>query len=313
MVRYLARRLLSMIPVILGISLAAFVLGLLTPGDPAVMALERDGVSEITPQLLEAKREELGLDQPGPVRYLNWAGDALTGNLGNSYSTGTPVSAELLRRLPVTLVLTGATMLLVCIFGISAGLLSAAFVNRTPDMMIRMAANLLTAFPAFWLGVVLIMVFGEYLKVLPTNGIGGIRHLFLPSVTLASAGIAMTGRLMRSSMLEELGRPYLLAADAKGITRFRVLVCHAFPNAIIPVIALLGNYLGGIIGGSAIVETIFSLPGIGSYVLEAIHARDYPVIQGYVLFTGAVYVVIFLGIDLLCAWLDPRLRKGEAL
>lgn len=313
MLRYIAKRLLSMIPVILGISLAAFALGLLTPGDPAAMALGRDGVSEITPQQLEAKREELGLNLPGPVQYLNWAGKALTGDLGKSYSTNNPVSGELLRRLPVTLTLAGYTMLLVCIFGILTGVLSAAFVNRVPDMVLKLVTNLLMAFPAFWLAVVLIIVFGEYLKVLPTNGTGGIRHMILPSVTLASANIAMTGRLMRSSMLEEFGRQYLLAADAKGITRFRVLAGHAFPNAILPVITLLGNYLGGIISGSAIVETIFSLPGIGSYVLEAIHARDYPVIQGYVLFTGVMYVVIFLGTDLLCAWLNPRLRKEEVL
>lgn len=312
MLRYIGKRLLSMIPVVLGISLIAFSLGLMTPGDPAVMALGRDGVSEITPGLLETKREELGLNQPGAVQYLNWAGKVLTGNLGNSYSTNTSVSGELLRRLPVTLTLTGYTMLLVCIFGVFAGVVSAAFVNRAPDIVIKLVTNLMMAFPAFWLAVVLIIVFGEYLKVLPTNGVGGIRHMILPSVTLASANIAMTGRLMRSSMLEEFGKQYMLAADAKGITRFRVLVCHAFPNAILPVITLLGNYLGGIISGSAIVETIFSLPGIGSFVLEAIHARDYPVIQGYVLFTGIMYVMIFLVTDLLCAWLNPKL-KGEVL
>lgn len=134
--------------------------------------------------------------------------------------------------------------------------------------------------------------------------------MILPSVTLASATIAMSARLMRSSMLEEFGKPYMLAADAKGIKRIQVLFCHGFPNAVLPVITLLGNYLGGILGGSAIIESIFSLPGIGSYALEAIHARDYPVIQGYVLFSGVVYVLVSLCIDLICAWLNPKIRKG---
>lgn len=313
MIRYIVGRMLSVVPVLIGISLIAFALGLMTPGDPAAMALGRDGVSEITPKLLEEKRAELGLDQPGVVQYLNWAGKAVSGDLGNSYLDHTSVSGELLRRLPVTLTLTGYTMLLVCICGIFMGIYSAAFANRLPDIIIKLITNLMMAFPAFWLAIILIIVFGENLKLLPTNGSGGIRHMILPSVTLACANIAMTGRLMRSAMIEEFGKQYLLAADAKGITRFRVLVCHAFPNAVLPVIALLGNYLGGILGGSAIIETIFSLPGIGSYALAAIHSRDYPVIQGYVLFTGFVYVLVSLGIDLGCACLNPKIRQGGKL
>ena len=309
MLRYIGRRLLSLIPVIIGISLAAFALGLMTPGDPALMALGRDGVSEVTAEQLEAKREELGLNRPGAVQYLRWAGAALCGDLGESYSNGMPVSRELLRRLPVTLTLAGYTIVLVSVFGIISGVISAAFVNRFPDYLIKMVSNLMMSFPAFWLAVILIIIFGENLKLLPTNGMGGIRHMLLPSVTLASASIAMTGRLMRSSMLEEFGKQYMLAADAKGISRFRVLVCHAFPNAVLPVIPQLGNFLGGILGGSAVVEVIFSLPGIGSLVLEAIHARDYPVIQGYVMISGMIYVVVFLAADLLSAWLSPRLRE----
>lgn len=310
MIRYVGKRLMTVVPVLIGISIIAFLLGLMTPGDPAVMALSRDGVSLTTPQMIQEKRQELGLDKPFAVQYLNWAARALHGDLGTSYSDNTPIGGQLLYRLPVTLTLAGYTMALVCIFGILFGMCSAAFVHKGPDILLQFLTNLMMAFPSFWLAIILIIVFGENLKLLPTNGLGGIRHMILPAVTLSCATIAMSGRLMRSSMLEEFGKQYMLAADAKGITRLRVLFFHGFPNAVLPVITLLGNYLGGILGGSAIIESIFSLPGIGSYALEAIHARDYPVIQGYVLFTGVVYVLVSLLIDLFCAYLNPRIRLG---
>lgn len=309
--KFLIRRCLLVVPVLLGISLLAFGLGLITPGDPAAMALSRDGVSEVTQELLEAKREELGLNDPGIIQYARWAGRALCGDLGRSYSDNTQVSGELLRRLPVTLRLSFYAFVLVALFGILGGIFAAAFANRLPDNLMKFLMNLIMAIPSFWLAIVLIIIFGEKLKILPTNGMGGLKHVILPSVTLASANIAMTQRLMRSSMLAEFGKQYMLAADAKGIGRARLLICHAFPNAVLPVITMLGNYLGGILGGSVIIENMFSLPGIGSYVLDAIHARDYPVIQGYVLFTGVIYVAVSLAVDLLCAWINPKIRLGE--
>lgn len=309
--KYVLRRCLSVIPVLIGISVLAFGLGLITPGDPAMMALSRDGVSEVTEELLEAKREELGLNDSGAVQYFRWAKRALRGDLGRSYSDNTQVSRELLRRLPVTLRLSFGAFFLVALFGISLGTFSAAFVNRLPDNLMKFLMNLLMAIPSFWLAIVLVILFGEKWKLLPTNGVGSLKHMILPSVTLAGANIAMTQRLMRSSVLTEFGKQYMLAADAKGIKRVRLLLFHAFPNAVLPVITMLGNYLGGILGGSVIIENMFSLPGVGSYVLDAIHARDYPVIQGYVLFTGVVYAVVSLSVDLLCAWVDPKIRLGE--
>lgn len=309
--KYVIRRCLSVIPVLIGISILAFGLGLITPGDPAMMALSRDGVSEVTEELLEAKREELGLNDSGPVQYIRWAKRALCGDLGRSYSDNTQVSGELLRRLPVTLRLSFSAFILVALFGILFGVFSAAFVNRLPDNLMKVLMNLLMAIPSFWLAIVLVILFGEKWKLLPTNGMGSFQHMILPSVTLASANIAMTQRLMRSSVLTEFGKQYMLAADAKGIRRVRLLLFHAFPNAVLPVITMLGNYLGGILGGSVIIENMFSLPGVGSYVLDAIHARDYSVIQGYVLFTGVIYAVVSLAVDLLCAWLNPKIRLGE--
>lgn len=307
---YIIRRCLSVIPVLIGISLLAFALGLLTPGDPADMALSRDGVSFVTPELLEKKREELGLNDPAPVQYLRWAKNVLTGDLGRSYSDNTQVSGQLMRRLPVTLSLAFSAMGLVVVFGILMGVASAAFVNRIPDQILRLLTNFMMALPSFWLAIVLIIMFGEKLKLLPTNGLGGVKHMILPAVTLACANIAMTGRLMRSSMLEEFGKQYMLAAEAKGISRLCLLFCHGFPNGILPVIPLFGNFMGGMLGGSVIVESMFALPGLGIYVLEAIHARDYPVIQGYVLFTGVTYTLISLGTDVICALVNPKIRLG---
>lgn len=310
MIRYCVQRLLSAIPVLIGISLIAFILGLLTPGDPAMMALSRDGMSEVTTEMIEAKREELGLNDSFPVQYGRWLFNALQGDLGRSYSDNTQVSGELLRRLPVTLQLSACSLILVIIFGIAGGILSAAEAGKAVDSMMKVLTNLMLSFPSFWLAIILIIIFAENLKILPTSGVGGLRYMVLPSVTLAAANIGMTIRLMRSSMLTEFGKQYMLAANAKGIGKVRVLLAHAFPNAVVPVITLIGNYAGGILGGSFIIENIFSLPGIGSYVLSAIHSRDYPVIQGYVLVMGFTYVVIFLIIDLLCALAQPKIRLG---
>lgn len=310
MIRYCVQRLLSAILVLIGISLIAFILGLLTPGDPAMMALSRDGMSEVTTEMIEAKREELGLNDSFPVQYGRWLFNALQGDLGRSYSDNTQVSGELLRRLPVTLQLSACSLILVIIFGIAGGILSAAEAGKAVDSMMKVLTNLMLSFPSFWLAIILIIIFAENLKILPTSGVGGLRYMVLPSVTLAAANIGMTIRLMRSSMLTEFGKQYMLAANAKGIGKVRALLAHAFPNAVVPVITLIGNYAGGILGGSFIIENIFSLPGIGSYVLSAIHSRDYPVIQGYVLVMGFTYVVISLIIDLLCALAQPKIRLG---
>lgn len=310
MIRYCVQRLLSAIPVLIGISLIAFILGLLTPGDPAMMALSRDGMSEVTTEMIEAKREELGLNDSFPVQYGRWLFNALQGDLGRSYSDNTQVSGELLRRLPVTLQLSACSLILVIIFGIAGGILSAAEAGKAVDSMMKVLTNLMLSFPSFWLAIILIIIFAENLKILPTSGVGGLRYMVLPSVTLAAANIGMTIRLMRSSMLTEFGKQYMLAANAKGIGKVRALLAHAFPNAVVPVITLIGNYAGGILCGSFIIENIFSLPGIGSYVLSTIHSRDYPVIQGYVLVMGFTYVVISLIIDLLCALAQPKIRLG---
>lgn len=308
---YVIKRMLSVIPVLIGISIIAFALGLMTPGDPAELALSQDGVSEVTAELLQQKRQELGLDRPPAVQYLGWAGKALRGDLGRSYATNRPVRDELLRRLPVTLKLTLYAGVLACVTGILGGTVSAMFYKKPWDRVIVQCSNLVLSFPSFWLGILLIIVFAENWRLLPTSGNGGLRHMILPSVTLAAATSATAIRLMRASMIEQLGKQYMTAAAAKGLGRMNLYVVNALPNAVIPVVSLLCTYIGGILGGSVVVENIFALPGIGSYALTAIKARDYPAIQGYVLVSGFVFVLASLAGDLICSFLDPRIRLED--
>ncbi len=310
MLRYSLQKILSLIPVLAGISLIAFLLGVVSPGDPAEIALSRGGMSEATREQVSAMRREMGLDLPLPVQYARWLGNALKGDLGKSFSTGEPVGQALARRLPVTLRLAAYAMLLTCFFGILFGILSAAYKDRTVDLCIRGAASVILSLPGFWLAILMILIFAENLRWLPTSGVGGAKSMLMPAVTLSVATMATAARLTRSALLTEMGKQYCLAANARGIGKYRLVVRNALPNAIVPVVTLLGNYFGGILGGSVIAETIFALPGIGSYAVQAIYMRDYPALQGYVLITGLIYVIITLVIDILSLVLNPKIRLG---
>ncbi len=307
--RYLFQKLLSLLPVLLGISLAAFVLGVISPGNPAELALGQGGYEPTAEQVAEMERQ-MGLDAPYPVQYLRWVGRALSGDLGTSYQSRRPVGEELLRRLPVTLGLASCSILLTCAAGLLLGCASVLGRGGPLDWAVRRVLDLQLSLPAFWLGLLLILLFAETLGWLPTSGTGGPAHWVLPAVTLSSASAATTARLLRSALLTELGKQYCTAAAARGISPWRLVVCNALPNAIVPTVALLGNTLGGMLGGSVMVESIFALPGIGSYALEAIGSRDYPALQGYVLLTGCLYVGVTLAVDLASMLLDPKVRMG---
>ena len=308
--RYLLQKVLSLLPVLLGISLIAFTLGVLSPGNPAELALSQGGY-EPTPEQIAAMEEQMGLNAPYPVQYIRWLGNVLRGDLGTSYASNRPVGEELLRRLPMTLKLTAYAMVLACGMGIALGCVAAAWRGRGPDRIIKAVVNVQLSFPAFWLALLLILLFAENLKWLPTSGNGGLRYMILPAFVLSCASGATAARLTRSALLAEFGKPYITAARARGIGRGRLVVCNALPNAIVPVVALLGNTLGGMLGGAVIIESIFALPGIGSYALEAITNRDYPALQGYVLLTGFTFVIITLLVDVVSMLLDPKVRLGR--
>lgn len=313
--RYIARRLVMLIPVLLGITLAAFLLGHLAPGDPVDDVLFSLGVEFPTETDRAEMREQLGLDKPLPVQYLRWLGNVLRGDLGRSYANNREIAGELLRRLPVTLEVSLAALLVAVVFGVGGGVVMAAFHGTWVDSLLKGISTLLLSVPGFWLALFLITVFAEQLGWLPTSGLDrGIASLILPAVALSAANIGSTSRVTRGNIIQQLGEQYIVVANAKGLSQKAVVLGHAFRNSLVPIITLIGNYFGGILGGSTIIEQIFAIPGLGSYVLAAIHNRDYPVIQGYVLITGATFVLITLVIDLLYLAADPKIRiqGGEA-
>ncbi|WP_308415489.1 ABC transporter permease [Sporanaerobium hydrogeniformans] len=310
MKHYLLQKLFSLFLVLFGISLAAFVLGILTPGNPAELALSKGGYSP-TPEQIKEIEIEMGLDVPYPVQYVKWLNRVLHGDLGTSYASSRPVRQELIERIPITLKLGSCAMVVTCINGILIGCIAAAFRGKGIDKIVQLGINISLSLPAFWFALLLILFFSESLGWLPTSGNGGIRFLIMPTTVLALPASATAARLMRSSLLAEFGKPYYLAAIARGTNRFEQIIKNALPNAIVPVIALMGNTLGGLLGGSVIVETIFALPGIGSYAIEAIYGRDYPALQGYVLVTGCVYVLVSLLVDGISLLLDPKVRVGR--
>lgn len=310
MIRYCYKRILLALPVMLGISLLAFALGLLSPGDPAEFALNQNGMDAPTEAQIAAMREELGLNRPVYLQYLSWLMQVLQGDFGSSYITGRDILQELLLRLPVTIELAVMALTIAAVLGIGAGTLCAVYKDSWLDNTLQFLTNILLAVPGFWLALLMILLFSETLRLLPTSGSESLRYFILPALAVSFSTMATVCRYMRSSLLTEFAAQYFLVAHMRGISQLKLLFCYAFPNAILPVAALLGNYLAGVLGGSVIAESIFALPGISSMALEAIRFRDYPVLQAYVLFTGWLLVVITLGVDLLMFYLNPKLRMG---
>ena len=307
--KYVGKRLLMLIPVLLGISMAAFLLGRIAPGDPVDDALFRIGIEFPTEQDRKEMEQELGLDQPIAVQYVRWLNAALHGDLGESYIGNKDIAQELMNRLPITLKLSLSALAVAVVFGVGGGIIMAAFRNHWPDKLLRFLSTLQLSVPGFWLALFLIVIFAEQLGWLPTSGLDqGVRSMILPAIALASANVGSTSRIVRGNMISQMGEQYIIAANAKGISQKAVMLGHAFRNSLMPIITLIGNYFGGILGGSTIIESVFALPGLGSYVLSAIQNRDYPVIQGYVLITGTTFVLITLGIDLLYFGVNPKLR-----
>lgn len=310
MTRYVARRVLSLVPVWLGISVLAFGLSLIVPGDPIRQTLQAQGIDAPSVEQVVAMRRELGLDQPPPVRYVRWLGDAVRGDLGTSIRTGEPVLLSLTDRFPRTAQLALTAIVLGLLLALPLGVLSAIHRERLVDHVSRLGALAGASIPSFWLAYLLIIFFAVQLKVLPVAGATTPQHLILPALTLAVGAGASLTRLTRSAMLEELSREYVRTARAKGLAERIVIVAHALRNALIAVVTVTGIRLAGLLGGAVIVETIFAWPGIGKYVVDSITARDYPTIQGFVLFTGSLVLLINLAVDLMYVWLDPRVRLG---
>jgi peptide/nickel transport system permease protein len=302
----------AIVPMLIGLSMASFALVHVIPGDPALVMLG----GESTPQAVAELREQLGLNQPLPIRYWHWLTQVARGDLGQSLYNKTRVADELAWRLPTTLTLVGLALALSVVIGIPAGLLSAAYRNRWIDHVARLLTLVSLSLPSFWLGLMLIILFSLKLDLLPIVGYqpittdfwGGLRFLILPSIALGTSLAALLTRLTRSSMLEVLGQDYVRTARAKGLRDRVVLMRHALRNALMPIVTVIGINLGILLGGSAVIETVFVLPGVGQLVVRSLYNRDLPVIQGLILYVAVIYVAVNLLVDLLYTYLDPRLR-----
>lgn len=311
MLKYILKRIFYMICVLLGVTILTFSLLHLVPGDPAEMiAIERYG-EEVTADVIEHVRIELGLDKPLHIQYLRWLGNVLQGDLGYSSRTDRPVFDEIKMRFPATLELAIAGMFVSLIISIPIGIISAIKQYSAIDNASMFIALIGVSMPNFWLGLLLILFFSVHLGALPVFGRGGIEHLILPAITLGTGMAAITARLMRSSMLEVLTQDYIRTARAKGLSEKIVIGKHALKNALIPVITIIGLQFAALLDGVVIIEVIFAWPGIGRLLVDSVFARDIPVIQAGVLFSAILITTANLLVDISYAYLDPKIRYED--
>ncbi|PPS45145.1 nickel ABC transporter permease [Chroococcidiopsis sp. TS-821] len=307
---YAVRRVLQLIPVLLGISLVTFLLVQLMPSDPAVVVLRISEVP-ITPDAIAAMREQLGLNRPLPIQYLNWLWRVIHLDFGTSFVTGQPVLQEIFYYLPTTIELTLSTTVLIWLVSIPLGVLAALYRDSIFDYASRLFAYVGAALPNFWLGFLLMYFFSFQLGWLPVMGRGNWTHLVLPSITLAWSPAAVYARLLRNSMLDSLSQNYVLYARARGLRERFVVGRHVLRNALLPVVTLFGMSIAHLLAGAVIVENVFALPGIGRFAVRSILSRDYPVIQAYVCLAAIFFVITNLIVDLTYSYLDPRIRLGK--
>lgn len=309
---FLIRRLAGAFLVLVLVSLMSFALIWLVPGDPAAAFLD----ASATPEQVAKLRSALGLDLSLPQQMLGWYGRVLSGDLGQSILLNRSVTAALIERLPVTLSLAALALAFAVFFGVAAGIIAAVNHNRWPDQAVMTTALLGLSVPDFWLGLVLVLVFAVSLGWLPSGGFTPflqspaewLRGMILPALTLGLVQVGFIARMARASMLDTLSQDYVRTADAKGLAKLHVVLRHALPNAMIPILTVIGIVSGALLGGAVIVEQVFSIPGIGRLIVGAIASRDFPVLQGGLLFLAVVYLAINLVVDILYAVVDPRVR-----
>ena len=314
MLRFVIYRTISALPVLIVVSLVCFLIMWIVPGDVAAEIAGADA----TPQQIAMIRANLGLDRPLIERAADWYWNLLHGDLGRSYLLNRSVAEAVLERLPVTLSLAGLALALAIVLGVLLGVAAAVNHNRGLDQGAMALALVGLSLPDFWLGLMLIVLFGVHLGWLPTGGfvpltedpVGWVRSMTLPALTLAFTQMGVIARMTRSSMLDALGQDYIRTARAKGLGSGEVVFVHALRNALIPIVTVVGVMTGVLIGGAVVIETVYSLPGVGRLIVGAIQRRDYPIIQGGLLMTAAIFVFVNIVVDVLYGLLDPRVRHG---
>lgn len=306
--KVIGRRILQILIVLLGISFITFCLTYLAPGDP-VTAMYANSGGVPNADVIAQTREELGLNRPFFVQYVSWLNAALHGDLGNSYTMSMPVSQILLSRLWPTVKLALFSIVLMLAFSVPMGMLTAVKKGKAVDYIVRVLTFIGNALPSFWIGLMLMYAFGLKLGILPVmSSDTGIQSLILPAVTLAVSMSAAYTRQVRAAILEELKQGYVTGGKLRGLRPRVILWRHVFKNALLPLVTLLGLSFGSLMGGTAVVEVIFSYPGLGNLAVKAVTSRDYPLIQGYVLWTALIYMVINLIVDISYEYLDPRTK-----
>jgi peptide/nickel transport system permease protein len=312
MTTYVLKRLVSMVPVLLLVSVVIFSLIHLTPGDPVVEMLGE----EATPEARDRLRAQLGLDQPIMVQYSVWLAKALTGDLGRSIRTNQPVSEAISERLPVTFELAVFALTIALVIALPTGIIAATRRGTWADICSTVACLLGVSMPGFLLAVFLVYVFSLTLRWLPPIGyispaldvVGNLKGMIMPAIALGAFAAAATARLTRSTLLEVLGQEYIRTGRAKGLNEQTVIRRHAMKNALIPVVTVVGLQLGNLLGSAIVTETIFALPGIGRLVVDSIYQRDFPLVQGVTLYLAVIFLVVNLCVDMIYAYLDPRIR-----
>jgi peptide/nickel transport system permease protein len=294
----------SLIPVLFGVSVIVFSILSFVPGDPALQV----GGLDASPEDLAAIRQQLGLDRPVHVQYLYFIGNALRGDFGKSIRSNRPVLEELRSRIPNTVVLTAVAMLFAILFGTGLGILAAVRQYSLWDNLAMAAAMLGISVPIFWLGLMLMLLFAVQLRWFPTTGTGTTLHLVLPALTLGAASAAIIARQVRSAMLEVLRQDYVRTARAKGLQTRKVILRHALTNALIPAVTIIGLQFGYLLAGAVVTETVFAWPGVGRLLVDAIKFRDFPVVQATILWLALIFSTVNLAVDVLYGYLDPRIK-----
>ncbi|SHH84182.1 peptide/nickel transport system permease protein [Caloranaerobacter azorensis DSM 13643] len=303
--KYILHRLLLLIPVILGVTFIVYSIMYLTPGDPAQIILGESA----PPEKVEQLREEMGLNDPFIVQYFRFIKNGLKGDFGRSYSTRRPVFEEIFARFPATLKLTIAGVLVAIIIGIPVGIISATKQYSLFDNVSMVGALLGVSMPNFWFGLMLVLVFSVTLKWLPSGGDNGLSSLVLPAITLGTSAAALITRMTRSSMLEVIRQDYIRTARAKGVLEKKVINKHALKNALIPIITVVGLQFGYLLGGAVLTETVFSWPGVGRLLVDAIRQKDTPMVLASVVFVSVTFSFVNLMVDILYAYVDPRIKS----
>lgn len=304
--RYVIRRVLQTFIVIFGVSLFSFGLMFLT-GDPAEVLLGA-GAELMTAEQIDEYRHKMGFDRPWHVQYLDFAAGAIQGDFGESFRYHQPAFEVVMKRFPATAQLAVLALIISVVFAIPVGVISATRPNTWLDYLSTLFALVGQSVPSFWLGIMLMLIFGVWLRWLPISGRGGWQHLILPSVTLSAFSLARNMRLTRSSLLEVIQQDYVRTARAKGLNETWVLLRHALRNALLPLVTMVGLQLGFLLAGSVITESIFAWPGVGRLIIEAIYNKDFPLVQAGVTMLAISFTLVNLFVDLLYAWIDPRIR-----